>query len=234
MNLLDIVFFAALAAFILAGWYRGFLFTVISIGAYVVSGGLALLFMPLLAAAVRNTDSLYNMMLYYTEGAEKIANVELSRMQIASLSSEELNSIIAKSELPFPLDNLIKSNIATEAFSDMGISTLGDYFNQTIVCAIINILCFLVLFIGIRIILSFILNGIDYAAVLPQLRHSDGLIGAGFGLVRGMLALFLLMMAVPLVLTVLPFDFIRDTVESSFFGPFFYHLNFLLHLMPGM
>lgn len=233
MNLLDIVFIAVILAFILAGWYRGFLFTAISIGAYVVSGGLALLFMPLLAAAVRNTDSLYNMMLYYTEGAEKIADVELSRMQISSISSGELNRIITESDLAFPLDKLIKSNIATESFSDMGISTLGDYFNQTIVCVIINILCFLLLFIVIRVVLAFILNGIDYAAVLPQLRHSDGLIGAGFGVVRGMLALFLIMLVVPLILTVLPFDFIRDMVEGSFFGPFFYHLNFLLHLMPG-
>ena len=233
MNLLDIVFLAVLIAFLLAGWYRGFLFTVISIGAYALSGGLALLFMPLLARAVHNTDSLYNMMLYYTEGAEKISNVELSHTQISAISSEELNRIIAESDLPFPLDKLIKSNIATEAFADMGISTLGDYFNQTIVCAIINILCLLVLFIAIRILLALILNGIDYAAVLPQLRHSDGLIGAGFGLVRGMLALFLVMTVVPIILTILPFDFIRDLVSESFFGPFFYRLNFLLHLVPG-
>ena len=94
---------------------------------------------------------------------------------------------------------------------------------------------FLLVFAVVRIILAFIMGGVDYAWKLPQLRAGDGVLGGGLGLVRGILALFLLFMLLPIGLVFLAgkLQFVTDLVRESFFAHFFYRSNFLLSMMPG-
>lgn len=234
MNLLDLIVILILALYVLYGYYRGFFNSVLSIGAYIISWGTGMLFFNAVGTLIKSNESFYNTMLYYTEGSEYIGNVELANTPVSQINLDQLGDLISKSSLPHPMDNQVKVNVSAEAFSDLGITTLGDYFNQTIVCVFINIIAFLLIFIIVRLIMGMVINSADHAGVFPALRHSDSLIGAGFGALRGVLALFLLMMLTPLVLTVLPFDFIAEQVQSSFFAPFFYHSNFLLSLIPGV
>ena len=234
MNALDIAVLIIFALFILQGVYKGFLSTALSIGAFLVSWGLGMLFMPLAANNVKANESLYNMMLYYTEGSEYIGDTELAHTGISAIGSEQLNSIIANAEMPYPMGKEISENIAKEAFAQQNITTLGEYFNQTIVCVFINIIVFLFIFLIVRAVLSFVINGVDYAWHLPQLRSFDPLIAAGAGVIRGMLALFLIFMLLPILLTVLgQFELVTDLVNESVFASFFYRSNFLLGLMPG-
>ena len=217
MNLLDYAILAIFAAFLLSGVYKGFLSTLLSIGCYIVSWLIGIICIPFGASAVKNSETLFNMMLYYTEGSEYIKDAELARAAVSSLSTAEINTIVAN------------------AFAAEGVTTLGDYFNQTIVCVFINILVFLLVFAVVRIILAFIMGGVDYAWKLPQLRAGDGVLGGGLGLVRGILALFLLFMLLPIGLVFLAgkLQFVTDLVRESFFAHFFYRSNFLLSMMPG-
>lgn len=234
MNLIDLAVLAVLALFALAGYYRGFLTTLLNLGAYVVSVLLAFLLMPLAANGIKSSESLYNMMLYYTEGSEYIASAEYVRVNISSVGASQLSDILSAGRLPYPMGKEIAENIAKEAFADQGITTLGDYFNQTIVCVFINILMFLLVFAIIRAVLAFVINGMDYAWTFPVLRSGDSLLGLGMGLLRGMFALFLIFMLLPIGLTVLgQFEQIHALVEDSVFSAFFYRSNFLLALMPG-
>ncbi|MEL7609219.1 MAG: CvpA family protein [Bacillota bacterium] len=234
MNLLDLIVILVLMLYVLYGYYRGFFHSVLSIGAYILSWGAGMLFFNAVGTLIKGNESIYNTMLYYTEGSEYIGNVELTKTPVSQINLDQLGDLIAKSTLPHPMGEQVKVNVSTEAFSDLGITTLGDYFNQTIVCVFINIIAFLLIFAAVRLILGLIINSADHAGVFPALRHSDSLIGAGFGALRGVLALFLLMMLTPIALTILPFDFIREQLDSSFFAPFFYHSNFLLSLIPGV
>lgn len=223
-----------LLAFGLYGYYRGFIHATLCIGAYLLSCVLAFLFMGAVSEGIKGNESLYNMMLYYTEGSEYVGSVDLSKTPISEVSGEVLSELVSNPSLPYPMGRAIEKNIAREAFSAQGVITLGDYFNQTIVCMFINILSFLMVFLAVRLILMLVLNTLQYSREFPMLRHSDRLIAGGFGLVRGLLAMFIVMMLLPILLTVLPFDFISDLVEGSFFCPFFYHSNFLLGLIPGV
>lgn len=235
MNLLDLAALLIFAMFIFAGLYRGFLYNVLSIGAFMVSWLVGLAFMGLGSAAVKGSESLYGMMLYYAEGSEYVKDAELARTTISSLSADQLKSIIDGAGLPYPMGKAVTHNIAVEAFANQNITTLGDYFNQTIVSVFINILVFLAIFLIVRGILAFSINGVDYARVLPQLRSGDALLGAGLGLVRGILALFVIFMLLPIVLTILGgFDVVSQLVDNSLLSSFFYRSNFLLSMMPGV
>lgn len=234
MNLLDIAIIIALVLFMLKGFYRGFLHTLAGIASYIVSWLLAMLFLPVISNAVQVDMKIMNIMLYYTEGSEYIKDVELSRLDISTIGSDQLRSILNSSNLPYPMAEKISKNIAKEAFSSQSISTLGDYFNQTIVCVFISILVFLALFVLFELVFSFIINGMDYTIPFHVLRHSDSLVGAGFGLVHGALFIFAVYTLLPIILTVMPFDFIKTILNESFFSPFFYNSNFILSMIPGV
>ena len=235
MNILDLAALLVFALFVLDGFYRGFLYSGLSIGAYMVSWLFGLLLMPFGASAVKGNEKLYGMMLYYAEGSEYVKDAELARKTISSLSADQIKTIIDEAGLPYPMGKAITHNIAVEAFSGQNITTLGDYFNQTMVSVFINILVFLVIFLIVRGIFSFIINGVDYARVLPQLRSSDAVLGAGLGVVRGILALFVAFMLIPVVLTVIGgFEAVTEIVNGSLFSAFFYRSNFLLSMMPGV
>ena len=235
MNLIDIAVIGVLALFILHGIYKGFLPTLLSIGAYILAWLAAIVLLPVGSNSIRGSEKLFNTMLYYTEGSEYVNDVELARKSIDEISTDTLNAVFAKADLPYPMAKSIADNIARESFAENGITTLGDYFNQTIVIVFINILVFIAMFAIIRIILAFIINGVDYAWTLPKLRVADRAIAGGIGLIRGILAVFLLFMLLPIVLIVLQgkFAFLTDMVNDSMMAKFFYRTNFLLSMMPG-
>lgn len=235
MNLIDIAVIGVLALFILHGIYKGFLPTLLSIGAYILAWLAAIVLLPVDSNSIRGSEKLFNTMLYYTEGSEYVNDVELARKSIDEISTDTLNAVFAKADLPYPMAKNIADNIARESFAENGITTLGDYFNQTIVIVFINILVFIAMFAIIRIILAFIINGVDYAWTLPKLRVADRAIAGGIGLIRGILAVFLLFMLLPIVLIVLQgkFAFLTDMVNDSMMAKFFYRTNFLLSMMPG-
>ncbi len=234
MNFIDIAILLVLAITILGGYYRGFLSTALNIGATLTSFIVARLSIPLVANAIQSREDLFNMMLYYTEGSEYVAltDVELTRTPISSISAEQLRTVISNADLPHPMDTCINRNIATEAFSRQGITTLGDYFNQTIVCVVINILALLVVFVILRILLGCAIRGVEYGrGGFPVLQRFDSPIGAGLGLISGVLLLFVLFLAIPIMLTVLPR--LYEFLEESFFGEFFYRANIFIPLIPG-
>ena len=126
MNLLDYAILAIFAAFLLSGVYKGFLSTLLSIGCYIVSWLIGIICIPFGASAVKNSETLFNMMLYYTEGSEYIKDAELARAAVSSLSTAEINTIVANADVPYPMGKRILENIASEAFAAEGVTTLGD------------------------------------------------------------------------------------------------------------
>lgn len=234
MNLIDAAILLLLAITTLGGYYRGFFSTALSIAASVVSWVIGRVTVPLISGAIQSNEKLFNTMCYYTEGAEYVAitDVELTRTPINAVSGETLRTVIANADMPRPMGAFVSKNIATEAFAKSGVTTLGDYFNQTIVCVVINILAVLLVFVALRIILGLVIGGASYGlGGYPVLQRYDGLIGAGLGLINGILLLFVLFMAVPILLTVLPK--LYEFLSESFFGAFFYNANPFISMIPS-
>jgi len=234
MNLLDLGIAAFFVLFALIGWYNGFFLSMLNTAGFFVSWLLGLLLSPLAANAILSNETLASAMLYYTEGAELVADVEMRRLAVSQLSSENLNAILSSANLPAPLDTLVAKNMAGEVFADQGITTVGEYFNQTIVNFTVNVAAFLIVFLIVRVFIAFVLHGVDYTVRLPVLKHFDGPLGAAFGVVRGFFALFVIFMVVPTLLVALPFPSVREYIDASFLGPFFAGSNFLLSFIRGV
>ena len=233
MNLLDLLIIAVLGLFVLAGLHKGFMYTALNTICIIVCLMLAFLIMPLVSQKVTANEKIFNNMLYYTEGSEYIYDVELAKTPITAIPPAQLAEVYERSDVAYPMDRRIEENIADATFEEAGITTLGDYYNRTMVLVTVNILVFLLIYAILRAVTAFVIGWWNYAKRLPKLKKVDIPAAIGTGLIRGVLALFLAFMLMPIVLTVLPFDVVEELVDGSKLASFFYRSNFLLGLIPG-
>lgn len=231
--MVDLVIILILAIALLAGYYRGVIYSALSLGVSILSFALALMLCTTLSGAVQKRQSLYEMMLYYFEGYEYIneTSVELVHVSVAQVGDKELSVVVKNADMPSPFDRAVTNNVKKQVYEDRGIYSLGDYFNQTMVDTVLNILSLLLLFLVFRLLLGFVLRLIDFgAAGLPRLRRLDVPLSCGIGLLHGIFLVFVLFMLVPLALVVVPR--LSKFLEESLMGEFFYKGNLLLRMVP--
>jgi uncharacterized membrane protein required for colicin V production len=233
MNWVNVFFILIIVITVLEGIHRGFLHSALNLGSFFLSIITAYLLYPVVSIAFKANRIIFNFLLYYTEGAEKIANFENSRLLIDNMTSSQVNTIISTSSVTEPFSTLIRQNVEAKAFVGDGLKTIGEYFNMTMVCAVLNILSFALIFLIARVIYVFVLGAVNYTVQFPELRQYDRLSGSLFGAVRGVLACFLIVMVVPAIMLFVPVDKVIEYFQSSSIGMFFYNHNFFLHLILG-
>ena len=218
---------------ILAGYYRGVIYSAISLGLTLLSFFLALLLIPVVAGPVRSSETLYGGLLYNFEGYEYVnrTSVEMIHDPAASLDDAQLNEVIKNADMAIPFGSAIRKNIRNEAYRDSGITTLGDYFNQTIVDVVLNILSLLLLFTVLRVLFGFILRMVDYGRRgLPTLKRFDPLFSCGIGFLHGVTMLYIVFLITPVVLTIVPR--LGQMIVDPPLAGFFYRMNPFMWLIP--
>lgn len=244
LNLLDYAILLTIAVFVVAGIHNGFLVSILNNAAYLLSLVAAYIFHPAVSAMLMNRyDDLYTSIVYYAEGEEKLAFLEQAKIPIQNLSPDGLNKIVegSGSALPQPVDNLIVSNIQNQVFADNGATTIGDYYNHTIACFVINVFAFLLLFIVVKAVLGFVIHGLDYVTKFPVLRQFDGILGGAMGFLQSILILYIVFTLVPAAVVLMPAsdkaaassNLITDFIRASKFGTMFYEHNFILSMIKG-
>ena len=200
MNIIDIVILAVLGVSVVYGLYRGFISGVLSVAALIGSAALAFACSGQLADWLNGNQTLVNTLMYYTDAGSRIKNLDLSLLTVAQISESALAQILENASLPEAFADVFVQSIST-ASGSMSVATL---LSQTIVSVSLSILSFLICFLLAYIVLTFVIHLIQYVFELPVLRHLDALIGGVFGLVRGVLLLFILFTLVPIVMAVVP------------------------------
>ncbi len=231
--MVDLVILLILAIALLAGYYRGVIYSAINLGVSILSFVMALLLCTTLSGVVQKRQSLYEMMLYYFEGYEYIneTSVELVHVSVSQIGEKELAVVVKNADMPSPFDSAITGNVKKQVYEDRGIYSLGDYFNQTIVDTVLNILSLLLLFLIFRLLFGFLLRLIDFgAAGLPRLKQFDVPLACGIGLLHGVFLVSVLFMLLPLMLVVVPR--LSKFIDGSLLGGFFYRGNVLLRMVP--
>lgn len=234
MNWINIFFILIIVIAVLEGVHRGFLHSALSLGFLFLSIITAYLLYPAVSAAFKENQTIFNFLLYYTEGAEKIASFENSRLLIDNMSSSELHTIISTSSVTEPFATLIRQNVETGAFASAGLQTIGEYFNMTIVSVVLNIFSFALVFLLARIVFVFVLGAVGYTVQFPELRQYDRITGGLFGGLRGIFTCFLIAMVVPAIMLFIPVDKVIEYFQGSSMGMFFSNNNFFLHLIRGV
>jgi uncharacterized membrane protein required for colicin V production len=227
LNLLDLAVYGILLASIAAGFYKGLLATAANtVGTFLAmlmagwfSGGMAL--------RVKLAGKLIPTLQYYSETSGMIGSVEIARTGVLGMTQARLDGIFQNVHLPTPIGNWYVHNVLGAVYAKDGLSTLGDYLSQTVAEAAVSIACFLVVFFIAYIAIALAVNLLHSIIKFPQLKYVDGVLGGAVGLLRGLLLVFVLFLVMPLALSMLPVQQVKDLVASSHTAGFFYQHDFL-------
>lgn len=233
MNIVDYIAIGIIAVSLLFGFYRGFVASVLNTGGGLIAFGLSFVLYPKLAAAIQSNDGLVRTLLHYTDASNRIGDLELAISNVATLTGEKVAEVIQKVSLPAPFDTLLEVNLEQQIYAATGITSVADYVSQTILTASINILCFLVCFVALYLVISIVVNMLRAVFRFPLLKQLDWLAGGVFGLLRGVLLCYAAFAIVPLVLTMVPIDFVSQLMAESTLAPIFNNGSLILSIMNG-
>lgn len=232
--MLTVVILLIFAIGCLIGWYKGFLNTIFNVISFFVSWLMAFIFYVPLSSAVFSTSDIGKNLLYFTAGAEKLSDMTVANTDAATLSAERIHEIIQTSNIPPQISGKLKYNILNQTFSDQGIFTMSDYFNQTLINFSLNLICFLIIYFAVRIICSFIIELMDKTFTFPVLKKADSPIGAAFGLLYGFMIVTVIFSMVPILFTVVDFPALQEAIEGSPLANFFYSHNIISGVLSGV
>ena len=234
MNPVDWVILGILAVSVLFGLYRGFIASVASMGGSLVSLGLSFWLSPMVADFLRNNTSLSNTLMSYADATTRLKDSTLSSLSVQGLTSESISSILSRASLPAPLDKLLQNNLEQQVYKAANIpQDVGHYVTQTIVSALMNVICFVVTFVLLLILFHVIINLLKAIFRFPVLKQLNSIAGGAFGLLRGALLCFVLFALMPLLQTVIPVEGLGEMVETSSLAPLFNSGNLILSIMNG-
>ena len=127
MNLVGVFLIIIVCFTLFEGIYRGFLHSIVNLGAFFLTVLSSFLLYPVASTLVKANERVFDFLVHYTEGAEKIAAFQDSNLLISNMAPQKLQSIISTSSLGEPFSTLIEQNVAASAFSAEGLSTIGEY-----------------------------------------------------------------------------------------------------------
>lgn len=187
-----------------------------------------------LASFILQKTNFDNTLLYFTAGVEKLSDMTVANVDINTLSSERITEIINTSNLPKPIAEMMNDNILNQVFADQGITTMSDYFNQTIINLSLSLISFLIIFIAVRLISIFVIGLVDHVVHLPVLKQFDSLLGGGVGILQAAVFVCIIFAIVPIAMSVLPLENFNNLIQSSFLGRLFFNGNIIFNVLKSV
>lgn len=231
MNIIDGILLFILAISVIYGFYHGFIQSVASLVALGLSVLSGFLLGPALARFFSGDQTVSSLMANMTDAVARVGDYDLASSSVSGVSGSALDTVLNSVSLPESIEQVLRNNIVTQAFSKSGLSTVNDYVSNTIVSTAISILSFLVCFAAAYLILTLLLSLIRHVFEYPILRQLDWLAGGAFGLVRGAALCYLLVLLIPLIQVIVPGEQFTSTLESSSLAGWFSNDGFFMKVI---
>lgn len=233
MNVFDVIALTVIALCVLWGFYRGFIQSVLNLGAGLISFVGSFLIFPKVADVLSANTAITRLISTYTDSGSLLGDLDLSSQAVAGLNQSGILSVLERADLPSPIDTLLRYNLEQQVFSPLGdlATNVGDYVNQTVLSVSINVLCFLVCFVACFIVGTILINILRAVFHFPVLKHLDWLAGGAFGLLLGITLCFALFTLLPLVESVAPIPQLRELTQQSALARVFENGNLIISIM---
>ena len=206
---LDIILLAIFLLSIFLGYKKGLIGVVFNVCALIVALIItAVLFNPVTNLVIKNT-----------EFDDNIKNAIIEKGYLEKNESEDednsINSYIEK---------YITNNIKD------GINNTVEKNAQFIAEKIVSIGVAIVLFIFVRIVLILLKFVAEGLAELPIIKQFNALGGLAYGVIRGVLVIYIFLAICFFVVSVGNVEFISNAIDTSYLSKFLYEHNFILNL----
>ena len=230
---MDLIIIGIIALCVLYGLYRGFIQSVLNLAGGIASVVGSFWLFPKLSDVLSSNTAITRLISTYTDSGSPLGNLDLSSLPVAQLTQQNIAEIIARANLPAPMDTLLEHNLSGRVFAPLGdlATNVGDYVNQTILSVSINVLCFLLCFIVCFVAVHIVINLLRAVFRFPVLKHLDWLLGGAFGFLQGVILCFAFFTLLPLLESIIPIPEFRELVDASELAKVFKNGNLIISIM---
>lgn len=222
INLIDIAIVAIMLFSLFAGMHKGFVASGLSALGFAAAWFGAMYLFTFVSNALSANKSLMSFLSYYLDSASLFKTVGTSNMLVTdALQDGSLTQILSEMALPEILKNAFQSNVVNSQFASLGLTTLSEYLNETILLSLINVVSFLVMYAVSYIVVLLFINLLNSVFHFPLLRHFDSLLGGVFGIARGAIIVMLILAAIPIFEAVLQIDFLDKMIAEASLAAYF-------------
>ena len=216
MNAIDWIIVAVIGASVLYGLYRGLMQSVLSLICFAVSLFLAFSFSPRLAEVLAGQTDLKAALTGYTDAFVRVGDAALAAQPVSGVDAAGADTILKAVNLPEPLSRLLRNGLLRG-----GEGTVNDTVKSTIVSGATKVIAFILTFFAAYLALLLVLGLVRRVLRFPVLRQLDHLAGGLFGLARGALIIWVLMLLEPLARTVIVDETAQKLLDQSRLLPYF-------------
>lgn len=207
MNIIDIIFILVLGYSLLAGMYKGFIASGLSLLGFVAAWfGAYFSYGTLMNVALSNS-TIMGFCSNLLEASSFFQGADANKLVSEMAGSDAFKAIAEYIGEQIPLiSDAFASNVNSQAFSGQlfgstQLITLADYLDQTVWTAVFGVISFIIMFALIYVVVTLFVNLLNHVISFPMLRKVDWLVGGVFGLLRGAVVSMLLYVVATYLLT---------------------------------
>ncbi|WP_352418777.1 CvpA family protein [Proteiniborus sp.] len=227
MNWVDICIFAILAINSIVGFNQGFIISIFNLVGLIVSYFIARLYYPIVAQFILNNQSMYDKLRSFVD-KRLYSTFEDKSDAISSVSLfEGLN-------LPKPLIDMILKSPKVGSYTSELSETAIDIMSEALTRIFIDVISLIIAFVIARIAIIFVVRILSLFSELPLLKQFNKIFGLGFGLIKGMLIILIILAILTPFISVAPSGFLAEGIFDSEIGYYLYDNNILLKYLKNV
>lgn len=227
MNWVDISIFAILAVNSLIGFNQGFIISVFSLAGLIISYFLARLYYPVIAQVIINNQGIYDKLRGFVD--KRLYSMFEEKADIFSPTP-----LLEGMNLPRPLIEMISKSPQVDSYTSEISTAAIDIMSEALTRIFIDVISLIIAFIIARIILIFVVRVLSAFSELPILNQFNKLFGLGFGLIKGILIILVILAILTPFISVSPNGLVAEGVFGSTIGYYLYDNNLLLKFLKDL
>ena len=144
-----------------------------------------------------------------------------------SIDASEFNSFLGGENIFSTLPDVVGSKLGVDEFKE----NIGTNITTSVADTAINVLSWVILYIGIQIILNIAVAILDGIMSLPLLREINNIAGLAIGIVLGVFRIYIILAVIYFISTVADISPIINAIGSSSMIASMYNNNLLLKII---
>ena len=219
MNIVDLIILAILGYGLLAGMYKGSITSGLSLLGFVGAWfGAQSVYQRIADLALSNT-TLMAVLTQYLEPESFFSSHTQAVTAVSDViagGEEAISTAVGAVSKNFSfISDAFSANLRSQAFQNLNITTLAEYFDQTLWVAVFNVAAFIVAFIVLYFVINLVVNLLDHVISFPVLRGFDWLVGGVFGVLRASVVVVLVLTVLPALTSLLNPELTENLVSGS-------------------
>jgi uncharacterized membrane protein required for colicin V production len=221
------IVFLAIAC--IQGYRRGFVKEAVSVILMFCSLTLVWVVNPYVNSFLKENTSVYESV------QESCRNLVESKLQESSSEQSDVReSLLDNLALPETMKNNLKENNTVETYQSLAVTSFTDYVSNYLALTVTNGLSFLLSYLLVTILVRTIVYALNLIAKLPILRGVNRIAGVAVGLVKGVLIVWIVLLAVTLLCSTQFGTEAMTLIRKDTFLSFMYDHDVFIKIFTGI